>query len=95
MEAIDKISRTRRCAVAGSIDHDPSRRLTLAGTAGIERGGGNGDAVARARVRGRREVSEASAQSVRPSHLVRLDQVGRRRWVGQADRKGGKVLNQF
>jgi hypothetical protein len=61
-EAIDKISRTSRCAYAGSIDHDPSRRLTPAGAAGIERGGGKGDAVARARVRGGREVDASSGR---------------------------------
>jgi hypothetical protein len=38
-----------------------------------------GDAVARARARGRREVSEGSDRSVWPSHLVGFDQVGRHR----------------
>jgi hypothetical protein len=51
--AIDKISRTGRCAIAGSINRNPSRWLTPAGAAGIERSGGKGDVVAR--VRGRRE----------------------------------------
>jgi hypothetical protein len=50
--AIDQISRTGRCAIAGSIDHDPSRQLTPAGAAGIESGGGEGDVVARARSKG-------------------------------------------
>jgi hypothetical protein len=45
-EAIDKISRTGRCAIAGSIERAPSRRLALAGAVGIERG--DGDSVARA-----------------------------------------------
>jgi hypothetical protein len=47
-EAIDKISQTRRCAVAGSIECAPSRRLAPAGAVGIERGGGDSDSVARA-----------------------------------------------
>jgi hypothetical protein len=51
--AIYKNSQTGRCAIAGSIDRDPSRWLTPTGAAGIERGGGEGDTVARAR--GRRE----------------------------------------
>jgi hypothetical protein len=51
--AIDKISRTGRCAVAGSINRDPSRRLTPARAAGIEHGDREGDLLARAR--GRRE----------------------------------------
>jgi hypothetical protein len=37
---IDKISRTGRSAVAGSIDCDPSQRRTPAELVGIERGGG-------------------------------------------------------
>jgi hypothetical protein len=49
--AIDKISQTGRCAIAGSINRDPSRRLALEGVAQIEPGGGEGDAVARARER--------------------------------------------
>jgi hypothetical protein len=50
-EPIDKISRTGRCAVAGSIECAPSRRLAPAGAVRIERGGGNGNSVARARER--------------------------------------------
>jgi hypothetical protein len=61
---IDQISRTGRCVVAGSIDCDPSRRLTPAEAAGIERGGSEGDTVARARARGGREVDATSARSV-------------------------------
>jgi hypothetical protein len=50
-DAIDKISRTGRCTVAGSIERAPSRRLAPAGAVGIERGGGDGDSVSRARAR--------------------------------------------
>jgi hypothetical protein len=79
--AIDKISRTGRCAVAGSIDRDPSRRLAPAGAAGIKCGGGEGDAVARARARGEGEEGASNGR-------VGLDQVGRRRQVGP-DRQVG------
>jgi hypothetical protein len=61
---IDQISWTGRSAVAGSIDCDPSRRLTPAEAAGIGRGSGEGDAVARARVRGGRKVDASSGRSV-------------------------------
>jgi hypothetical protein len=61
---IDQISRTGRSVVARYIDCDPSRWLTPAEATGIERGGGGGDAVARARARGGREVNAMSARSV-------------------------------
>jgi hypothetical protein len=61
---IDQISQIGRSAIARSIDCNPSRRLTPAEATGIERGGGRGDAVARARVRGGREVNATSAWSV-------------------------------
>jgi hypothetical protein len=60
--AIDQISWTGRCAIAGSIDQGPSRRLTSAGAARIEPSGGEGDAVARARARGGREVDVSSGR---------------------------------
>jgi hypothetical protein len=50
-ETIDKISRTSRCAVAGSIERAPSRRLAPAGAVGIEHGGGDSDSFAKARAR--------------------------------------------
>jgi hypothetical protein len=81
-EAIDKISRTGTCAVAGSIKRTPSRWLAPAGAVGIERGGG--DSVARAQARGEGEGRTSGlAGSERPSHLVGLDQVGWRQQVGQ------------
>jgi hypothetical protein len=52
-EAIGKISRTSRCAIAGSIERTPSQWLALAGAVEIEHGGGDGDSVARARERGK------------------------------------------
>jgi hypothetical protein len=61
---IDQIAWTGRCTVVGSIDCDPSRRLTPAKAARIEHGGGEGDAVARARAGEGREVDATSARSV-------------------------------
>jgi hypothetical protein len=75
-EAIGKISWTGRCTIARSTERTPSRRLALAGAVGIERGGGNGDSVARARERGRRGERADWPGRGRPSHLVGLDQVG-------------------
>jgi hypothetical protein len=93
--AIHQISRTGRCAIAGSIDQGPSRRLTPAGAAGIERGGGEGDVVARARARGGREVDASSGRvglteppgRVRPGRPAPIGGPRPDRW-GQADRWG-------
>jgi hypothetical protein len=82
-EAISKISRTGRCAVARSTERTPSRRLALARAVGIERGGGNGDSVGKAeQLEMKLEREERRGEHAdwpgrgRPSHLVGLDQVG-------------------
>jgi hypothetical protein len=72
-----------------SIDRDPSRRLTLAGAAGIERGGGEGDAVARAR--GRREGGGRCVEW--PGLFDRATWSGSTRQAG-TDRWGWKGFNQ-
>jgi hypothetical protein len=69
--AIGKISQTGRCAIARSTERTPSRRLALAGVAGIERGGG--DSVARARARGeeRRTRRLAGSGAIEPPGRAR------------------------